>query len=66
VVFVTGGGQHVPLYESMIEEVIVWSGFASTSTDEVIDHFLENENSILLTDYSEFDEVDCNINGIEN
>jgi hypothetical protein len=44
------GTQFAPLYESMIDEVIVWSGFTSTSTDRdcVIQSFIKNENSILF------------------
>jgi hypothetical protein len=48
--FPSGGGRFAPLYESMIDEVIVWSGFTSTSTNRayVIHHFIENEDSILF------------------
>jgi hypothetical protein len=40
----------IPLYESMIGEVIVWPGFASTSPDRnfVISRFLQNEDSLLF------------------
>jgi hypothetical protein len=42
------GIRRAALYESMIDDVIVWSGFTSTSTNRayVIRHFLKNEDSI--------------------
>jgi hypothetical protein len=45
-----GGGRLVSLYESMIDEVIVWRGFTSTSKDRdyVIEHFLSDDDSILF------------------
>jgi hypothetical protein len=48
--FVSNGSRFAPLYESMIDEVIVWSGFTSTSTDRdyVINHYITNEDSILF------------------
>jgi hypothetical protein len=48
--FMSGGGQLAPLYESMIGEIIVWSGFTSTSTDRdcVINRFMKDEDSILF------------------
>jgi hypothetical protein len=48
--FMSGGRQLAPLYESMIDEVIIWSGFTSTSTDRdsVIKGFIKNEDSILF------------------
>jgi hypothetical protein len=48
--FKCGGVKLIPLYESMIEEVIVWSSFTSTSTDRdsVIEHFITGNDSILF------------------
>jgi hypothetical protein len=44
------GNMLVPLYESMIGEVIVWPGFTSTSTDRdfVISTFIHGEDSLLF------------------
>jgi hypothetical protein len=46
----SGGGKLIPLYHSMIGEVIVWPSFASTSTDRdyVIERFITDEDSILF------------------
>jgi hypothetical protein len=46
----SGGGRLAPLYESMIDEVIVWSGFTSTSTNRVyvIHNFMKGKDSILF------------------
>jgi hypothetical protein len=46
----TGGRRFATLYESMIDEVIVWLGFTSTSLDRdyVINHFMKDEDSILF------------------
>jgi hypothetical protein len=40
----------MPLYESMIDEVIIWPGFTSTSLDrdKVIDDFINGEDSLLF------------------
>jgi hypothetical protein len=48
--FASDGVRLAPLYESMIDEVIVWSSFTSTSTDRdhVIEHFVKNGDGILL------------------
>jgi hypothetical protein len=48
--FQSGGKRLAPLYGSMINEVIVWSSFTSTSTNRayVINHFIKNEDSILF------------------
>jgi hypothetical protein len=45
-----GGQRLASLYASMIDEVIVWSSFTSTSTDQryVIKHFIQDEDSILF------------------
>jgi hypothetical protein len=46
----SGGVRLAPLYESMIDEVIVWSGFTSTSTNRayVMRQFIKDEDSILF------------------
>jgi hypothetical protein len=46
----SGGERFTPLYELMIDEVIIWSGFRSISTDRdpVFKDFLNNEDSILF------------------
>jgi hypothetical protein len=66
----TGGLRLAPLYYSMIDEVIVWPSFTSTSKsrDVVIENFIEDEDSILfeivlhpgdiaccIRDYSEYE-----------
>jgi hypothetical protein len=48
---ISGNGSRLgSLYESMIDEVIVWPSFTSTSTDRafVIAHFIKDEDSILF------------------
>jgi hypothetical protein len=48
---ISGDGSKLgPLYVSMIDEVIVWPSFTSTSTNRtfVIDHFITDEDSILF------------------
>jgi hypothetical protein len=44
------GSQFIPLYQSMIGEVIVWPSFTSTSTNQqyVINHFITGSDSILF------------------
>jgi hypothetical protein len=44
------GKQLVPLYESMIGEVVVWPGFTSTSSDRnfVISRFIQGADSLLF------------------
>jgi hypothetical protein len=44
------GRMLMPLYESMIDDVIVLPGFTSTSTDRevVIDNFIDDEDSLLF------------------
>jgi hypothetical protein len=48
--FPNGGVRLAPLYESMIDEVIVWLIFTSTSTHRecVIKRFMKDEESILF------------------
>jgi hypothetical protein len=48
--FSSDGPILVPLYESMVGEVIVWRGFTSTSTDidVVIQKFVQNADGILF------------------
>jgi hypothetical protein len=48
--FARGGERLAPLYESMIDEVIIWSCFRSTSTgrDYAIHHFSEFEDGIIF------------------
>jgi hypothetical protein len=45
-----GGVNLSLLYESMINDVVFWAGFTSTSTlrDHVIDHFITDEDSLLF------------------
>jgi hypothetical protein len=45
-----GGSQFIPLYQSMIGEVIVWPSFTSTSTtrEYVINQFITGSDSILF------------------
>jgi hypothetical protein len=46
----SGGAQLIPLYHSMIGEVIVWSSFTSTSLtpESAINNFITDEDSILF------------------
>jgi hypothetical protein len=48
--FESGRGRLAPLYESLIDEVIFWPGFTSTSTDRdsVSERFIENKDSMLF------------------
>jgi hypothetical protein len=44
------GKKLAPLYESMIDEIIVWPRFTSASTDRqlVLSRFIEGEDSLLF------------------
>jgi hypothetical protein len=46
----TGASTLVPLYTSMIDEVIVWTSFTSTSRNRrtVVDSFIQGEDSVLF------------------
>jgi hypothetical protein len=48
--FHSGGSVLIPLFQSVIGDVIVWPGFTSASThrDRVIAHFTDKKNGLLF------------------